>query len=39
MGDGAIAPGGQEERLVILGVGIERLAVAEDDGLIRSQSL
>src|SRR5437879_2637511 len=33
MGDGAIAPGGHEERLVVPGVGSERPAMAEDDGL------
>jgi len=39
MGDGAIAPGGQEERLVVPGVGSERPAVAEDDGLARAPVL
>src|SRR5258708_37486030 len=39
MGDGAIALGGQEERLVVPGVGIERPAVAEDDGLARAPVL
>jgi len=33
MGDGAIAVGGHVEHLVVPGVGIERPAVAEDDGL------
>ena len=39
MRDGAIAMGGHEERLVVPGVGIERPAVAEDDGLPRAPVL
>src|SRR6266849_9632108 len=39
MGDGAIAPGSQEERLVVPGIGIERPAMAEDDGLARAPVL
>ncbi len=39
MRDGAIAPGGQEERLVVPGIGIERPAMAEDDGLARAPVL
>src|SRR5437660_5984323 len=39
MRDGAIAPGGQEERLVVPGVGSERPAMAEDDGLARAPVL
>jgi hypothetical protein len=33
MGDGAIAMGGQEEQLVVPGIGIQRPALAEDNGL------
>src|SRR3989442_596852 len=39
MGDGAIAPGGHEESLVVPGIGSERPAVAEDDGLARAPVL
>src|SRR5260370_41797505 len=39
MRDGAIAPGGQEERRVVPGIGIERPAMAEDDGLARAPVL
>ena len=39
MGNGAIAMGGHEEQLVVPGVGIERPAVAEDDGLPRAPVL
>src|SRR3989442_6096219 len=39
MGDGAIAVGGHEERLVVPDVGIERPAMAEDDGLARAPVL
>src|SRR5713226_9652212 len=39
MGDGAIALGGHEDQLVVPGVGIERPAVAEDDGLARAPVL
>src|SRR3989442_1996705 len=39
MGDGAIAIGGHEERLVVPGIGSERPAVAEDDGLARAPVL
>src|ERR1700693_745109 len=39
MRDGAIAVGGQEERLFVPGVGMERPAVAEDDGLARAPVL
>ena len=39
MGDGAIAMGGHDDQLVVPGVGIERPAVAEDDGLPRAPVL
>ena len=39
VGDGAIALGGQEEQLLVPGVGVERPAVAEDHRLTRSPIL
>ena len=39
VGDAAVAVGGQEEHLVVPGVGVERPAVAEDDGLSRAPVL
>src|SRR5260370_38806297 len=39
MGNGAIAIGGYKEHLIVPGVGIERPAVAEDDGLPRAPIL
>src|SRR5207245_8663759 len=39
MGDGAIALGGHEEGLVVPGIGSERPAMAEDDGMARAPVL
>ena len=39
VGDGAVAAGGREVRLVVSRVGVQRLAVAEHDRLPGSQSL